>query len=74
MITPQCALEAWAISCIMPPLAHPIIKNRNSLNRQNFVNMDRINEALADLRLQKAFNISKTAEKYEVKRSKLSRH
>jgi hypothetical protein len=67
-------VEAWATSCTMPPLAHPTAKNRNSLNCQNFINMDRIDEALADLRLQEAPNISKTAVKYEVERSELSRH
>jgi hypothetical protein len=36
--------------------------------------MDRIDEALADLRSQEAPNISKTAEKYGVKRLRLSRY
>ena len=36
--------------------------------------MDRIDEALADLRSQEAPNISKTAEKYGVERLRLSRH
>jgi transcriptional regulator with XRE-family HTH domain len=36
--------------------------------------MDRIDEALADLRSQEAPNISKTAEKYGVERSRLSRY
>ena len=36
--------------------------------------MDRIDEALADLRSQEAPNISKTVEKYGVERSRLSRH
>jgi len=36
--------------------------------------MDRIQEALADLHLQAQPNISATARKYKINRSKLSRH
>jgi hypothetical protein len=36
--------------------------------------MDRIDEALTDLRLQEAPNISQTADKYGIHRSRLSRH
>jgi hypothetical protein len=36
--------------------------------------MDRIDEAFTDLRLQEAPNISQTADKYGIHRSRLSRH
>src|SRR2546421_9596725 len=67
-------LEVGATSCTMPPLAHTNTKIRQISNRHNSTKMDRIQEAIADLRLQDKPNTSEPARRYKIDCSKLSRH
>ena len=64
-------LEVCATSRTVPPLVHPNTKIRIFSKFNHALNMDQIEAALADLRLQDQPNISATAKCYKVNRSTL---
>jgi DDE superfamily endonuclease/Tc5 transposase DNA-binding domain len=67
------SVEALTTSCTLPAHAHQNSKIRKSSKFNNFTTMGSIEEALADLRLQKEPNILQTARKHKVHRTTLSR-